>query len=121
MDFGATWNKFQIGFESVSFFGATTAFNIFVLYTTEMFPTCVRNSALAMARLSGVLGGVVSPMLVAAGRKNRFWCYGVFGLVVGLCGMFVVLLPETKGKALCDTMEEEENGKQRVISSDMLA
>ncbi|KAI9116541.1 hypothetical protein K1719_012708 [Acacia pycnantha] len=122
MDFGATWNKFQIGFESVSFFGATTAFNIFVLYTTELFPTCVRNSALAMARLSGVLGGVVSPMLVAAGRSNRFWCYGVFGLVVGLSGMCVVTLPETKGKALCDTMEEEEGGKQRVVcSSDMLA
>ncbi|XP_028802678.1 organic cation/carnitine transporter 3-like [Neltuma alba] len=119
-EFGKTWMKLEIGFESVSFFCACTAFNIYLLYTTELFPTCVRNSALAMARQAVVLGGAVSPVLVAAGRRQRFWCYGVFGIVIGLSGVFVVLLPETKGRALCDTMEEEEGGEQR-ISSDMLA
>ena len=66
-----------------------------------------------------MLGGTVSPVLVAAGRRNKFWSYGVFGLVVWLSGVFVVLLPETRGRKLCDTMEEEE-GKQKVISSDVL-
>ncbi|KAI9116478.1 hypothetical protein K1719_012645 [Acacia pycnantha] len=121
MEFGETWSKLEIGFESVSFCSACTAFNIYLLYTTELFPTCVRNSALAMARQAVVLGGAVSPVLVAAGRRNKFWCYGVFGLVIWLSGVFVVLLPETKGRALCDTVEEEEEGKQKQISSDMLA
>ena len=119
MELGGTWTKLVIGFESLSFFSACTAFNIYLLYTTELFPTCVRNSALAMARLAAVLGGAVSPVVVAAGRRNKFWCYGVFGLVVWLSGVFVVLLPETRGRKLCDTMEEEE-GKQKVITSDVL-
>ncbi|KAI9116565.1 hypothetical protein K1719_012732 [Acacia pycnantha] len=120
MELGETWSKLEIGFELVSFFSATTAFNIYLLYTTELFPTCVRNSGLAMARQAGVLGGAVSPALVGAGRSNKFLCNGMFGLVIGLSGMCVVLLPETKGRRLCDTMEEEEEGKQKVISSDIL-
>lgn len=106
---GEVWNKMQIGFELVSFFSACTSFSIYVIYTTELFPTCVRNSALSMARLAVVFGGALSPLLVAAGRGNTFLCYGVFGFSIGIGGMFGVFLPETKGRALCDTMDEEEN------------
>ncbi|KAI9116585.1 hypothetical protein K1719_012752 [Acacia pycnantha] len=114
LELGKTWEKLQIGLELVSFFNACNAVDICLLYTTELFPTCVRNSALAMARQAMVLGGAVSPMLVAAGRRNKFWCYGVFGLVIGLSGVFVVFLPETKGRALCDTMDEEDKRENRV-------
>ncbi|KAK7256998.1 hypothetical protein RIF29_30652 [Crotalaria pallida] len=106
---GKLWTKMQIGFELISFFSACTSFNILLIYTTELFPTCVRNSALSMARQALVLGGTFSPLLVGAGRVHKFLCYGVFGLVIGCSGMFAVLLPETKGRALCDTLDEEEN------------
>lgn len=56
-----------------------------------------------------------SPMLVAAGREHKFICFGVFGLTIGCSGMFVVCLPETKGKAFCDTMDEEEENKEKVV------
>lgn len=101
--------KFGIWLELVSFFSACTSFNIYLIYTTEMFPTCVRNTALAMARQALVLGGALSPVVVAAGRRNKFGCYGVFGLVIVVSGMFGVFLPETKGRELCDTMDEEED------------
>ncbi|KAF7807036.1 organic cation/carnitine transporter 3-like [Senna tora] len=114
--------ELQIAFELVSFFSACTSFNIYLIYTTELFPTCVRNSALAMARQAVVLGGAFSPMLVAAGKKGRFGCYGVFGLVIGLSGVFAVCLPETHGRALCDTMdEEEEEGEKEKFDCDVLA
>ncbi|KAF5733551.1 Organic cation/carnitine transporter 3 [Tripterygium wilfordii] len=103
------WTSFQLGLELVSFFSACTAFNITMVYTLELFPTCVRNSAVSIARQALVLGGVFSPVLAAAGRKNGFWSYGIFGLVIGFCGLFVVFLPETKGGRLCDTMDEEEH------------
>lgn len=115
-------SRLQIGFELVSFFSACTAFNVYLIYTTELFPTCVRNSALAMARQAVVLGGAFSPMVVAAGRREKFWCYGVFGMVIGWSGVFGVWLPETKGRALCDTMDEEEEAKPlRTAGSDLLA
>ncbi|QCE13956.1 organic cation/carnitine transporter 3-like [Vigna unguiculata] len=113
------WSNLQIGFELISFFSACSSFNVYLIYTTELFPTCVRNSALSMARLAVVFGGAFSPMLVSAGRANKFLCYGVFGLVIGFSGVFGIFLPETRGRALCDTMDEEESKEK--IASDMLA
>lgn len=104
------WKNLQIGFELISFFSACTAFNVLLIYTLELFPTCVRNSALSMVRQALVFGGIFSPMLAVAGRGgDGFWSYGIFGIVIGIFGLFVVFLPETRGKPICDTMDEEEN------------
>ncbi|KAG2667057.1 hypothetical protein I3760_15G094400 [Carya illinoinensis] len=108
---GNVWIRLQIALELVSFFSACTAFNILLIFTIEMFPTCVRNSAMSLVRQALVLGGVLCPMLVAVGREYGFASYGVFGIVIGCCGMFAVCLPETRGRALCDTMEEEEHAE----------
>ncbi|KAH0469625.1 hypothetical protein IEQ34_001183 [Dendrobium chrysotoxum] len=95
--------------ELVAFFGACAAFYMEVIYTVELFPTCVRNSALAVVRQAVVLGGVAAPTMVAAGRRRKFLSFGVFGMVIILCGLFIVFLPETRGRAISDTMEEEEH------------
>jgi len=113
------WTNLQIVFELISFFSACSSFNVYLIYTTELFPTCVRNSALSMARLAVVLGGAFSPMLVSAGRENKFLCYGVFGLVIGFSGIYGIFLPETRGRALCDTLDEEENKEKQAC--DMVA
>uniref|UniRef100_A0A0D3GSF1 Major facilitator superfamily (MFS) profile domain-containing protein n=1 Tax=Oryza barthii TaxID=65489 RepID=A0A0D3GSF1_9ORYZ len=83
--------------EVLSFFATCTAFNIILMYSIELFPTSVRNSAVGMVRQALVLGGVRS-----------YWSFGVFGLTVGCLGLFVTCLPETKGRRLSDTMEDEE-------------
>ncbi|XP_019057491.1 PREDICTED: organic cation/carnitine transporter 2 [Tarenaya hassleriana] len=98
----------QLVLELVSYFSACSAFNMELIYTIELFPACVRNSAIAMARQALVLGGVFSPVMVAAGRRNVFWSYGLFGLIILVSGLFVIGLPETRGSVLCDTMDEEE-------------
>lgn len=113
---GKLWAKLQIGLELVSFFSACTVVNILLLYTVELFPTCVRNSAMSIVREALVLGGVFGPMLVAAGRKDSFVSFGVFGLAIGCCGMFAACLPETRNGALCDTMEEEEHKLEKTSS-----
>uniref|UniRef100_A0A5B7BBC3 Putative organic cation/carnitine transporter 3-like n=1 Tax=Davidia involucrata TaxID=16924 RepID=A0A5B7BBC3_DAVIN len=107
--------ELQICLEMVSFFSACTAFNTLLIYTLELFPTCVRNSAVSMVRQAVVLGGVFSPMMVAAGRENGLVSYGVFGVTIGCCGLFVGCLPETKGGTLCDTMDEEERKESTSI------
>ncbi|XP_020234582.1 organic cation/carnitine transporter 3 [Cajanus cajan] len=114
------WTNLQIVFELISFFCACSAFNICLIYTTELFPTCVRNSALAMARLALVIGGSLCPLLVSAGRKNKFLCYGVLGLAIAFSGVFGIFLPETRGRSLSDTMDEEEN-KAKNMNTEILA
>ncbi|CAI9784019.1 unnamed protein product [Fraxinus pennsylvanica] len=102
------WKVMQIGLELVSFFGACAAFDVVLIYSLELFPTCVRNSAVSMVRQALVFGGVFSPVLVAAGRKNGLLSYGVFGVTISVCGFFVACLPETRGRTSCDTIDQEE-------------
>uniref|UniRef100_A0ACD5V0D4 Uncharacterized protein n=1 Tax=Avena sativa TaxID=4498 RepID=A0ACD5V0D4_AVESA len=94
--------------ELLSFFATCTTVNVIMMYSIELFPTSVRNSAVGLVRQALVLGGVAAPMLVALGRDKSFLSFGVFGLVIGCFGMFAACLPETKGKGISDTMDEEE-------------
>lgn len=106
---GMKWDMgIQIPLELLSFFSGCTAVDVVLIYTLELFLTCVRNSAVAMVRQAIVFSGVVSPLVVAAGGENGWLSYGVFGVTIGVCGMLVVWLPETRRRTLCDTMEEEE-------------
>ncbi|KAE8706371.1 organic cation/carnitine transporter 2-like [Hibiscus syriacus] len=47
---GPVWPSLQIAMELISFFSACAAFNMSLIYTLELFPTCVRNSAISMVR-----------------------------------------------------------------------
>ena len=106
---GQLWTRFQIGLELISFCSSCISFNILLLFTIELFPTRVRNSATLLVRQATVFGGVFGPMLVAAERRDGISSYVVFGLVIGCCGLFAVCLPETRGRSLFDTMDEEEH------------
>ncbi|KAF0905070.1 hypothetical protein E2562_000875 [Oryza meyeriana var. granulata] len=103
--------------EVFSFFATCTAFNIILMYSIELFPTSVRNSAVGLVRQALVLGGVAAPMLVALGREHSFWSFGVFGLAVGCLGLFAACLPETRGRSMSDTMEEEEHKEAAAVTA----
>ncbi|CAO2203728.1 unnamed protein product [Urochloa humidicola] len=95
--------------EVVSFFAACAALDVTLVYATELFPTPVRNSAVGLVRQAVVLGGASAPVLIALGRdRGSFWSFGVFGVAIGCSGLFVACLPETRGKSMSDTMDEEE-------------
>lgn len=109
------WKALQIGFELLSFFCGNTAFSVLMIYTLELFPTSVRNSATSMVRQASVLGATISPMLISAGRNNNgVLSYGVFGVMIMVSGLFVLYLPETRGQTLCDTMEEQERKENAI-------
>ncbi|XP_020589662.1 organic cation/carnitine transporter 3-like [Phalaenopsis equestris] len=101
--------------ELAAFFGTCTAFNILLIYAIEMFPTSVRSSAIALVRQAAVVGGVVAPAVVMAGRRRRFLSFAVFGIVVICGGLFVFWLPETRGRGISDTMEEEEQKMEKKL------
>ncbi|XP_027080857.1 organic cation/carnitine transporter 3-like [Coffea arabica] len=109
-------NALQMVLELASFFSACTGFNVLMIFTLELFPTSVRNSALSMVRQAVVFGGLFSPLLVAAGR-NGLLSYGVFGVTIAVSGLFVGCLPETRGAALCDTLDEQEHKETLAFSA----
>ncbi|KAK0591853.1 hypothetical protein LWI29_009227 [Acer saccharum] len=106
----------QITLSLPSFLCADTAFNLILVYSVEMFPTCVRNFAASMARQAITFGAVLGALLNSFGMKNPYLSYAVFGLIIICCGFFVLILPETKGISLCDTMDEQEK-KENIVHS----
>ncbi|KAE8733514.1 Organic cation/carnitine transporter 2 [Hibiscus syriacus] len=113
---GRVWPSLQIAMELISFFSACGAFNMSLIYTIELFPTCLRNSAVSMARQALVLGGGFSPLLVAAGRKNDLISFGVFGIVIGVCGLPLIGLRRREAAQLRHnlyTMDEKTQTKPR--------
>ncbi|CAL4937764.1 unnamed protein product [Urochloa decumbens] len=102
----------RMAVEVVSFFAACAALDVVLVYATELFPTSVRNLAVGLVRQAVVLGGAAAPMFIALGRQHQrgsFWSFGVFGVAIGCSGLFVACLPETSGKSMSDTMDEEED------------
>lgn len=98
----------QFGPELASFFTVCVAFNVLLIYVTELFPTSVRNSSASMVRQAVSFGAAFSPMLISAGRQNGLVSFGAFGLFVLCSGGFLACLPETKGVPLCETLDEQE-------------
>ncbi|RDX60223.1 Organic cation/carnitine transporter 2, partial [Mucuna pruriens] len=84
-----------------SFFCACTAFNVFLIYIIELFPTCVRNTTASLTRQA------ISVFYIR-GRKNYLFSYGVFGVVIIFSTFTLLSLPETKGMPLSDTMDQQE-------------
>ncbi|KAL0665472.1 hypothetical protein Bca4012_102310 [Brassica carinata] len=104
--FGRT--KIAFALELVSFLCARIGFNLMAVYIVELFPTCVRNCAMTMLRQALVVGGACCPIIASIGRHVPSLSFAVFGFAMSGFGLFVLLLPETKGSSLCDTMEAQE-------------
>ncbi|KAJ4837004.1 hypothetical protein Tsubulata_045412, partial [Turnera subulata] len=100
--------EIKVGLELGSFFCARMACSLGLIYTTELFPTSVRNTATSMARMALVSSAVFSPALISAGKTNSLLSYGVFGIVILLCSLCVYPLPETRGAVLIGTIYEQE-------------
>ncbi|CAJ1978195.1 unnamed protein product [Sphenostylis stenocarpa] len=98
----------KVGISLVAFFSVVTAYNVFLLYIIELFPTSVRNTTTSLVRQAVVFGNIFSPFFVSAGRKNDIFSYGLFGVVIISSSLALLCLPETIGIALCDTMDQQE-------------
>ncbi|GAB5572032.1 solute carrier family 22 member 2 isoform X2 [Prionailurus iriomotensis] len=90
--------------------GVTMAYEMVCLVNAELYPTFIRNLGVLVCSSMCDIGGIITPFLVY--RLTNVWhelpllVFAVIGLVAGV---LVLLLPETKGKALPETIDEAEN------------
>ncbi|XP_025278470.1 solute carrier family 22 member 1 [Canis lupus baileyi] len=90
--------------------GITIVFQMVCLVNAELYPTFVRNLGVMVCSSLCDLGGIITPFLVF--RLMEIWhglpltLFAGLGLVAG--GM-TLLLPETKGITLPETIEDAEN------------
>ncbi|XP_039077335.1 solute carrier family 22 member 1-like isoform X2 [Hyaena hyaena] len=95
--------------------GITIVFQMVCLVNVELYPTFVRNLGVMVCSSLCDLGGIITPFLVF--RLMEVWqglplvLFAILGLVAG--GV-TLLLPETKGVTLPETIEDAENLGRRI-------
>lgn len=95
--------------------GAYAAFVLIYLYSSEVFPTVIRNSAMGFASMFGRFGSFIAPFVVNIGVE---WVsITIFSFLALFAAFLCLFLPETKGIVLLNSIEqtEEANDKKKTI------
>ncbi|XP_073208029.1 solute carrier family 22 member 6-B-like isoform X4 [Lepidochelys kempii] len=79
------------------------------LYTTELYPTVIRQTGLGVTNMMARLGAVAAPMVQMTQAFVSFLPLLLFGAVPITAGILVNCLPETLGVPLADTMMQVED------------
>eukprot|EP00095_Tigriopus_kingsejongensis_P000969 maker-scaffold83_size396513-snap-gene-2.32 protein:Tk00969 transcript:maker-scaffold83_size396513-snap-gene-2.32-mRNA-1 annotation:"PREDICTED: uncharacterized protein LOC103466540" len=90
-------------------FGATCAFGTVYLYTSELFPTSIRGTAVGISSTIARVGGICALLLL--GTKD-IWAplpMVIMGTVGTVAGCLALLLPETTGEDMPETLEDAIN------------
>ena len=96
---------------------AGLCFGMCYLYTSELYPTALRGTAVGscstMARVGGVISLVIAPL-------DRIWKplpMTIMGSVAVIAGLFAVSFPETTGEKMPETIDEAlDIGKRKTNS-----
>ena len=89
-------------------FSASVVFLIVYLYTAEIYPTQVRGMGLALTGTMARVGGFIAPYIAGLGVTDPSLPFLVFGISAIIGGLASVLLPETRGAKLPETVEDVE-------------
>ncbi|XP_062581641.1 organic cation transporter protein-like [Saccostrea cucullata] len=91
--------------------GAAAAFAVIYVWSAELYPTVVRNVAMGASSSCARIGGMVSPYiadlsLLVDGHFGQALPLVVFGVASIIAGLFSLILPETLGANLPETIQD---------------
>ncbi|XP_058779937.1 organic cation/carnitine transporter 4-like [Vicia villosa] len=101
------WKVIKMVCGVLGIFGIAGTYNLLFIYTTELFPTVVRNTALGSTAQAVQMGAIVVPFVVVLGGWLPFGVFAGCGILGGIIAFY---LPETLNMPLYDTFKGLEAG-----------
>ncbi|KAL7637090.1 UNVERIFIED_CONTAM: hypothetical protein RMT77_012848 [Armadillidium vulgare] len=92
----------------------TGSYAIIYTFTTESFPTVVRNVALGSSSMVARVGGALAPYINLLGTHWPPLPFLIFGLSSLASGMLCLILDETKGNPMPDLIQEKIHQPEEV-------
>lgn len=100
------YNTVTIVMSMAGKFSIGIAFGLIYLYTAELYPTVIRSLAVGSGSMMCRIGSVVAPFCVYLTDVWIFMPQLLVGIMALVTGILTLMLPETLGKPLMNTMEE---------------
>nr|XP_033955066.1 solute carrier family 22 member 5-like [Pseudochaenichthys georgianus] len=87
----------------------TTAFTIVYAYTAELYPTVLRNTALGACSMASRIGSIIAPYFIYLRSYSVSLPYILMGSITVASGLLSLLLPESYGMPLPDTISHMQH------------
>lgn len=87
-------------------FCASAAYAIIYLYTSELFPTSIRNTGMGACSMMARVGAMTAPKILDLSSVNADLPFIIFGISGILCSATSIILPETLGRGLAENIKE---------------
>ncbi|KAB0404706.1 hypothetical protein E2I00_019055, partial [Balaenoptera physalus] len=87
----------------------SSSFSCLFLYTSELYPTVIRQTGMGINNLWTRVGSMTAPLVKITGELKPFIPNVIFGTIALLGGSAALFLPETLDRPLPETVEDLEN------------
>ena len=89
------------------------AFTTIYVFTAELFPSEMRSAVISLTNSSGKIVGLFTPFIAYLAIYRQYLPLLIFGILPTLAGPLLLLLPETRGEPLPQTLKDVKQMKRQ--------